>query len=129
MVHRIRAVSFVVVAASLLWLGSAFAQGNSGCSGTIQGGAGQSACNAYGLCKAYFAGSPTGQSHKRQAGPFVALAEAACSGTQDCGSSECACFDGSCGTTTDCVATFCPDTNPAGNGRNPSDGSPGQSKK
>jgi len=33
--------------------------------------------NDYGLCKAYFAGSETGQEHKRKAPPFVALEEAA----------------------------------------------------
>jgi len=124
-----RALLLLVAGVLFFTAGSAFAQGNSGCSGTIQGGAGQSACNAYGLCKAYFAGSPIGQSHKRQAGPFQALAAAACSGSQDCSnSSDCACFDGSCESTSDCVAAFCPDTNPGGHGRNPSDGSPGQNK-
>jgi hypothetical protein len=33
--------------------------------------------NDYGLCKAYFAGSDTGQEHKREAPPFVALEAAA----------------------------------------------------
>lgn len=33
--------------------------------------------NNRGLCTAYFNGSPTGQAHKRNAGPFVALEEAA----------------------------------------------------
>ncbi|HET6693349.1 MAG TPA: hypothetical protein VFJ83_14365 [Nocardioidaceae bacterium] len=33
--------------------------------------------NNFGLCTAYFAGSETGQEHKRKAPPFVALEEAA----------------------------------------------------
>ena len=33
--------------------------------------------NDYGLCKAYFAGSENGQSHKHKAPPFAALEEAA----------------------------------------------------
>ena len=33
--------------------------------------------NDYGLCKAYFAGSATGQEHRHQAPPFVALEAAA----------------------------------------------------
>jgi len=128
---QIKEFVLALAAGLILTAGSAFAQGNSGCSGTIQGGGGQTSCNAYGLCKAYFAGSATGQSHKHQAGPFVALAAAACSGTQDCsGSTNCSCAtdNNNCDSTSDCVASFCPDTNPGGHGHNPSDGSPGQSK-
>jgi hypothetical protein len=126
-----RVLVWASVLSVVLGAGSAFAQGNSGCSGTIQGGAGQAACNAYGLCKAFFAGSENGRSHKQKAGPFQALIEASC-GMCDEG---CECDasnngDGSsCNDDTDeCVAMFCPDTNPGGHGRNPSDGSPGQHK-
>lgn len=128
---RVHQLVLAIVLTSVVTATAAFAQGNSGCSGTIQGGAGQTACNAYGLCKAYFAGSPTGQAHKHQAGPFQALVAAACSGGQDCSSStncSCATDGGNCDQTDDCVAMFCPDTNPGGHGHNPSDGSPGQHK-
>lgn len=36
--------------------------------------------NNHGLCTAYFNGSPNGQAHKRQAGPFQALEQAASDG-------------------------------------------------
>jgi hypothetical protein len=118
--------------AAVIASGSAFAQGNSGCSGTIQGGGGQDSCNAYGLCKAYFSGSPTGQAHKHAAPPFRALVDAACGGTQDSGACDqgmCQCMgSGECMNVDTCVADFCPDANPGGHGKNPSDGSPGQHK-
>jgi hypothetical protein len=128
---RVNHVVLAVAVALCVSAGAALAQGNSGCSGTIQGGAGQMACNAYGLCRAYFAGSATGQAHKHQAGPFQALVAAACSGGQDCSSStncSCATDGGNCDPTDECVAMFCPDTNPGGHGKNPSDGSPGQNR-
>ena len=104
--------------------------GNSGCSGTVQNGGGQNSCNLHGLCTAYFAGSDNGQQHKHQAPPFQALQNAACSGgPMDCGAGECSCFNGRCEDLGQCVADFCPDTNPGGHGRNPSNGSPGQAKK
>jgi hypothetical protein len=37
------------------------------------GGGTMPASSAYGLCKAYFAGSDTGKAHKRNAPPFVDL--------------------------------------------------------
>jgi hypothetical protein len=38
--------------------------------------------NDYGLCKAYFAGSETGQQHRHAAPPFVALEAAAAAADQ-----------------------------------------------
>lgn len=38
--------------------------------------------NTYGLCKAYFAGSETGQQHKHKAPPFAALEAAASAANQ-----------------------------------------------
>ena len=108
---RITTVVCALALALVLDAGAVFAQGNSGCSGTIQGGAGQGACNAYGLCKAYFSGSATGKENKRKAGPFVALVEAACSGDCDCDETP----------VDECVAAFCPDANPGGHGKDPSD--------
>jgi hypothetical protein len=99
--------------AVLLATPAAFAQGNSGCSGTIQNGGGQDSCNAYGLCRAYFVGA------EKKAPPFQALEAAACSGDQTCSGSDCPCFNGNCEAVSDCVADFCPDTNPGGHGKNP----------
>lgn len=38
---------------------------------------GPNGSNDFGLCQAYFSGSQTGQDHKHQAPPFVALEQAA----------------------------------------------------
>lgn len=51
--------------------------------------------NDYGLCKAYFSGSQTGQDHKHNAPPFVALEQAASDANQS-------------------VADFCANTTPGG---------------
>jgi hypothetical protein len=50
----------------------------------------------YGLCTAYFAGSPTGQSHKHNAPPFQNLEDAASAANQS-------------------VADFCSSATPGGN--------------
>jgi hypothetical protein len=104
---RIAGIVLAIALVSGFAASSAFAQGNSGCSGTIQHGGGQNSCNAWGLCKAYFSGA------KKTSGPFLALEGAACSGTQAC-DSGCPCFNGNCEDTASCVADFCPDTNPGG---------------
>ena len=129
---RIQWLVSVFVLALALAAGDAFAQGNSGCSGTVQNPVEDATpCNAYGLCKAYFAGSPTGQANKRQAPPFMALEAIACGACEsgcECDPSnndESMCNDD----VQQCVAAYCPDTNPGGKGKNPSDGSPGQSKR
>lgn len=61
--------------------------------------------NDFGLCKAYFAGSQTGQDHKHQAGPFQALEQAA---DQASGGNQ----DGT--GTADEVAKYCESVTPGG---------------
>jgi hypothetical protein len=52
-------------------------------SGGVAGAApGPNGHNDYGLCKAYFAGSDTGQEHKHPAPPFAALEQTAEDGNQ-----------------------------------------------
>lgn len=58
--------------------------------------------NDFGLCKAYSAGSQTGQDHKHRAGPFQALEDAA--GGDQNGN----------GSAADEVATFCSTVTPGG---------------
>jgi hypothetical protein len=61
--------------------------------------------NDYGLCKAYFAGSDTGKSHKRDKGPFPALESKA--GDQD----------GDGDTDEDDVEKYCESATPGGKGK------------
>jgi hypothetical protein len=116
---RIRELVLTAALAVALAAGSALAQGNSGCDGVIQGGGGETSCNAWGLCKAYFSGSEMGRAKKHSAPPFQALIDAACGA---CGDDGCECTgDDSCDDAVDmCVGQFCPDTNPGGHGRDPS---------
>lgn len=64
--------------------------------------------NNHGLCTAYFNGSATGQAHKHDAGPFVALEQAADDGNSNTSPEQ-------------DVWTWCNDTanNPKGIGGNP----------
>ena len=50
---------------------------SAGSLGLAQAAPGPNGHNNHGLCTAYFNGSENGQAHKRNAGPFVALEEAA----------------------------------------------------
>ena len=50
---------------------------SAGAIGLAQAEPGPNGKNNHGLCTAYYNGSPNGQEHKRKAGPFVALEEAA----------------------------------------------------
>ncbi|MFZ6005395.1 MAG: hypothetical protein ACOYXM_15840 [Actinomycetota bacterium] len=50
---------------------------SAGAVGFAQAEPGPNGHNNHGLCTAYYNGSPNGQEHKRKAGPFVALEEAA----------------------------------------------------
>ena len=50
---------------------------SAGSLGLAQADPGPNGHNDHGLCTAYFNGSENGQAHKRNAGPFVALEEAA----------------------------------------------------
>lgn len=52
------------------------------------GKAGPNGHNNHGLCTAYFNGSDTGREHKHNAGPFVALEEAAVDGGYQEGQDE-----------------------------------------
>jgi hypothetical protein len=74
--------------------------------------------NNFGLCRAYFAGSDNGQSHKHKAGPFVALEDAAGCATDSSGARSCDCSDpngdGSPDTAGECVANFCDGVTPGG---------------
>ena len=71
----------------------------------VAGQPGPNGHNDYGLCKAYFAGSQTGQDHKHQAGPFQALEQAA---DQASGGNQ----DGT--GTADEVASYCENVTPGG---------------
>jgi len=69
------AVSVLAGLLALSGLGSAMAKGKPG-NGVMP------SQSAYGLCKAYFSGSDTGQSHKHSAPPFVDLAAKASASNQ-----------------------------------------------
>jgi hypothetical protein len=69
------AISVMAGLLAVSGLGSAMAKGKPG-SGVMP------SQSAFGLCKAYFAGSETGQSHKHNAPPFQDLAAKAAAANQ-----------------------------------------------
>jgi hypothetical protein len=82
-------VKRTILSAAVLALGIA------GTGVSFAGSPGPNGHNDYGLCKAYFAGSQVGQSHKHQAPPFAALEAAADAADQS-------------------VADYCADKTPGG---------------